>query len=289
MAPPFPSAAPTWRNDTYPAISPSRPELNSAGKVIVITGAGSGIGRETALAFASAGAAKIVLLGRKESTLVETRDALPESCEGLIHTVSVTDSHTLKKIASEVGPWDVLILNAGFLSSPAKIVDADTDDWWQSYETNVKGVVITVKAFLPTANQTKAAVFGVGAGTVTLPSAMLTGLSSYISSKLAQAKVLEFLAAENPTVFVASVHPGMIVTDIFNKSGAPASKLPMDTLKLPAHFMVWLASPEASFLSGKLVWANWDVEELKTQAENISSDLSYMTTGTIGWPYPHSG
>jgi len=49
--------------------------------------------------------------------------------------------------------------------------------------------------------------------------------------------------------------------------------------------MVWLASPEASFLSGKLVWANWDVEELKAKAEEISSNTFYMTTGSLGFPY----
>jgi NAD(P)-dependent dehydrogenase (short-subunit alcohol dehydrogenase family) len=60
---------------------------------------------------------------------------------------------------------------------------------------------------------------------------MLTGISAYISSKLAQVKLLEFLAAEHPNIFVASVHPGMIVTDIFNKSGATPDMLPMDTSK----------------------------------------------------------
>ena len=57
---------------------------------------------------------------------------------------------------------------------------------------------------------------------------MLPGLSAYISSKLAQVKMLEFLAAENPNVFVASVHPGMVETEIFRKSGAKAEQLPMD-------------------------------------------------------------
>ena len=42
-------------------------------------------------------------------------------------------------------------------------------------------------------------------------------------------KTLEFLAAENPSVFVASVHPGMIDTEIFRKSGAKAETLPMDS------------------------------------------------------------
>jgi hypothetical protein len=50
--------------------------------------------------------------------------------------------------------------------------------------------------------------------------------------------------------------------------------------------MVWLSSPEASFLNGRSVWANWDVEELKGQAEAIQSGQQ-LTSGIYGWPYPH--
>jgi hypothetical protein len=49
---------------------------------------------------------------------------------------------------------------------------------------------------------------------------------------------------------------------------------------------VWLASPEAAFLKGRLVWANWDVDELKTQTQEIVSGMN-MTSGVIGWPYPN--
>jgi hypothetical protein len=48
--------------------------------------------------------------------------------------------------------------------------------------------------------------------------------------------------------------------------------------------MVWLASPEAEFLNGKQVWANWDVDELKTQAKDIMSSLQ-LTAGVYGWPH----
>lgn len=41
--------------------------------------------------------------------------------------------------------------------------------------------------------------------------------------------------------------------------------------EFPGHFFVWLASPEAGFLKGKFVWANWDAEELLGRAEEIKS------------------
>ena len=57
-------------------------------------------------------------------------------------------------------------------------------------------------------------------------------------------------------------------------------------VQLPAHFMLWLSSPEAAFLKGRLVWANWDVDELKSQVKEIQSGQQ-STSGIIGWPYPN--
>ena len=48
--------------------------------------------------------------------------------------------------------------------------------------------------------------------------------------------------------------------------------------------MLWLSSPEAAFLRGKLVWANWDVEELKAVGSKIREG-SQMTIGVEGWPF----
>ncbi|KAJ8071470.1 hypothetical protein OCU04_001790 [Sclerotinia nivalis] len=77
MQPPFPCPTATWRNDVYPAIDATQPHLSQAGKTIIITGAGSGIGRETALTFAKAGAKHIILIGRTAATLLETQTQIP--------------------------------------------------------------------------------------------------------------------------------------------------------------------------------------------------------------------
>lgn len=55
----------------------------------------------------------------------------------------------------------------------------------------------------------------------------------------------------------------------------------LQTVGLPAAFSVWLSSPEANFLESKFVWANWDVEELKSRAEEIrgSKVLTIMLEG----------
>ncbi|KAL8896132.1 MAG: hypothetical protein Q9192_003244 [Flavoplaca navasiana] len=61
-----------------------------------------------------------------------------------------------------------------------------------------------------------------------MPPAMLGGVSAYIGSKTAQVKLLEFAAAEHPNIFVAAVHPGMVDTAMFRKSGAQPESVPMD-------------------------------------------------------------
>ena len=48
--------------------------------------------------------------------------------------------------------------------------------------------------------------------------------------------------------------------------------------------MVWLASPEAAFLKGKFVWANWDVDELKARAKEIET-TSLLTVDLAGSPF----
>jgi hypothetical protein len=54
-------------------------------------------------------------------------------------------------------------------------------------------------------------------------------------------------------------------------------------VNLPAHFLVWLASQEAKFLKGKFVWANWDVEDLKSRAKDLEGSL-LLTIGLHGVP-----
>ena len=141
MKPPFPSYTETWHNDTYDAISPRRPEVSVADKTIVIAGAGQGIGRETSVAFAVAGAAHIALLGRRANTLNETKDAVTKANPATrvsIHTASVTDEQALAKAASEIGSWDVLILNAGMQQTPANALDANMTEWWSVFEVGCK-------------------------------------------------------------------------------------------------------------------------------------------------------
>ena len=66
--------------------------------------------------------------------------------------------------------------------------------------------------------------------------------------------------------------------------GENAVVLIVSVVSLPAGFNVWLASPEARFLKGKFLWANWDVDELKARAKELE-ESSQLSIGLVGWPF----
>lgn len=95
---------------------------------------GSGIGRATAVAFARAGADKLVLIGRNEAPLVETQKSV--ECSSSVHAADVTDEKAMAEIAASTGKWDVMILAAGYVGRPASIRESSVDDWWKSFEVD---------------------------------------------------------------------------------------------------------------------------------------------------------
>ncbi|KAF2438296.1 NAD(P)-binding protein [Karstenula rhodostoma CBS 690.94] len=278
-------------NDTYPAIQPTNPKLGQDGKTVIITGAGSGVGRATAISFAQAGAKHVILVGRTEATLKETSEVIKNvasNTEISIFAVSVANESAVQNMAKEVGAWDVLILNAAHLSPPDTILKIPLKDFWTSYETNVKSVYIFAQSFIPLANP-NATFLSVNAAGAVLPAGVGAGLTGYMSSKIAQAKLTEYIAHEHPEMFVASVHPGVIQTKLLREAEPHESKLPLDTVELSAHFMLWLSSAQdRKFLSGKMLWSNWDVDELAAKAEVFAKE-GMLTMGMTGWPFAKRG
>lgn len=122
-------------------------------------------------------------------------------------------------VAKLRGTHPVLSL-AFYLLIEISIIDA--------MQTNVKGTFLTIRAFIPTANKVGASFLAVTTGTAALPPVMLPELSGYISSKLAQIKVVEYLAAENHNLFATTIHSGLVETCLFKRSGSKAENLPMD-------------------------------------------------------------
>lgn len=123
-----------------------------AGKVAVITGGSSGIGRGIALAFARAGMT-VVVTGRQEAHLTETRDEFARSGFDVdTMQVDVTDLAAMKAAADDVqarhGRIDILVNNAG-IGLTGKVTEATPDDWNWVIDVNIRGVAHGIQAFLP--------------------------------------------------------------------------------------------------------------------------------------------
>ena len=179
-------------------------------------------------------------------------------------------------IHASVETLHILVANAGYSPKLASLEDSNHEDWYNAFEVNVKGNLNLVKAFLPVASTT-ASILNVTAGATHVP--YLPGFSGYATSKLAAARIFDYLHHEHPDFFVLNFHPGLIETGIPGNPNA----LNFDDIELPANFAVWAVSPEARFLNGKFVWANWDVDELKAMATEIEGSKKF-TFGLLGWP-----
>jgi len=299
MAFPTPAFLKETHHDIYPAIDPTREELSAKGKLVVVTGGGSGIGPHIAEAFAKAGAAKIALLGRTERTLVSAKQSLEDKYTAKVFTY-VADvgqeaavNEAFRGIKS-IGPIDVLVSNAGYLPDKLDIVSTDVEQWWSAYSVNVKGSLLVTRAFLENA-ASDAVLINISTGLSHMPP--MAGFSAYSSSKLASSKFFEYVQFEKPTLCVFNLHPGIVATDMGAKALAdfPDEAKSFDTRESPpmmvpggvpaypgvaqlsAHFSVWLASHGAAFLKGKTIWANWDVDEIKANSKEFESDISFTT------------
>lgn len=111
-------------------------------KTIVITGAGSGIGRATALAFAARGD-RVVLAGRRAEALAETRALLADPALGLAVPTDVTDEAAVAQLfeatASAFGRVDVLFNNAGAFGAGGSVDLVDPAAWRHLVEVNLTG------------------------------------------------------------------------------------------------------------------------------------------------------
>lgn len=223
-----------YHTSTYEAINSSRPALSSKGKNILITGAGSGIGREIALAFAKSSADNIAILGRRVQALEETKKLIEKTYPDVqVHTYSadVTDLSALQTafstFASTIGgPIHTLIANAGMHPGVGPVASLTSASLATSLTANVVGTANTLQAFAPhvparkDATDYKAQVIHVTSGVahINFPNA-----SAYSIGKTGAAKVVEFYALENPDVFVVNYHPGIIETNMLTKASGLTS------------------------------------------------------------------
>ncbi|KAM7204739.1 oxidoreductase C663.06c-like protein 1 [Naviculisporaceae sp. PSN 640] len=290
--PPFPSPILPYHSKSYPAIDPTRPELSTKGKTVLITGGGAGIGKATALAFAQSGASHIGIIGRRANVLEEAKQEIESAYPDtkvyafpgdLVNTDSITSAVASFGKALEGKKIDILIASAGYLHDLKTFNETDASNFWYTFEANVKGSFDLLRAFAPLAAK-NAVVVNVSSAAGYFP--FLPNYMPYAASKLAAVKVFDYFAAENAELGVRVVHiqPGVIETDMGAKSAKAGVSFPFDDVNLPAHFSVWLASSEAAFLDKRFVWAHWDVDALKAKEEEIRKHPQLFTVYLNGYP-----
>ena len=109
-----------------------------------------------------------MITGRNAESLAKTETAIKEAVQSmggrhptiLKLALDVTDNSSVLKAERSVrevfGKLDILVNNAAYLGTNSKITEADTDDWWLIWTTNVRGPYLVTRAFLPLLSQSEA-------------------------------------------------------------------------------------------------------------------------------------
>jgi short-subunit dehydrogenase len=192
-------------------------------KVVVITGASSGIGRAAANAFAEKGAT-IALNARRSDALEETADECRRrGADAVAFPADVADADAIDEVAREVagryGRLDVWVNNAG-VNLFGRLDDTPPDAWHRVVETNVFGTYHGIRAALPwMREQGNGAIINVSSvlGKVSAPF-----MSSYVVSKHAVRALSECVRQElidAPGIHVCTVLPGPVDTPVFASGG----------------------------------------------------------------------
>jgi NAD(P)-dependent dehydrogenase (short-subunit alcohol dehydrogenase family) len=242
------------------------------GKVVIITGASSGIGSGTALEFAKLGA-KLVLCGRKTDQLQLVKEQCMQNGlkadEVVLVCGDISDAEVQSNIINNAmknfGQIDVLVNNAGILLLKP-VVDMTMEDFNRIFQVNLNSVIaLTLKA-LPHLTKTKGNIVNVSSGAGYTPA---VGFMAYSISKSALDTFTKTLAYEMAPkgVRVNSVLPGVTPTNLFRELNVPAdpsNELFQNCIKMHplgklcevnevAQAIIFLASNKASFTTGHLL------------------------------------
>jgi NAD(P)-dependent dehydrogenase (short-subunit alcohol dehydrogenase family) len=168
------------------------------GKVAVITGAGRGIGRTIALAFAKEGA-NLVLASRSKEALEETQAMVEDlGCKALVVPTDIRNEDSVYNLAQQTidsfGRVDVLVNNSGITGPTTPLWNISLVEWEETFAVNVTGVYLCCRAFLPAMIEKRS-------GNIIMISSMtgkrpLFGRTPYAGSKLALVGIARTLAWE---------------------------------------------------------------------------------------------
>lgn len=244
------------------------------GLVVVVTGAGTGIGREIALRMGAHGA-DVVLAGRSVARLEEVAGQLRSAGRrALVAPMDLREPESIEVTAQralrELGRVDVLVNNSGVAGPTKPLTEIDTGEWEDTFAVNVTGAFLCCKAFLPPMVAAgSGAIVVIGSITGKRP---LVNRTPYAASKLALVGLVRTLAAEvGPSgVRVNLVSPGgvegqrldAVIEQQATARGVPEAEVraefaegsPLRRLvsaRDVADTVAFLASPRAAAITGE--------------------------------------
>lgn len=250
--------------------------MQLAGKVALVTGAGSGIGKAAALIMAREGA-KIAALGRTESQLQEVVDEIKAAGgEAILVQADVSQPDQMEAAIAQIGAtWDrldIVVANAGINGVWAPLEDITPDEWDTTLEINLKGTFLSVKYALPYLKREGGSVIVVSSvnGSRMFSN---TGATAYSCSKAAQIAFTKMTALELAPfkIRVNAICPGWITTEI----GDNTFRRDLDAIRYPVEFpkgkvplthggpgsaeqcgqlILFLASDNSSHIAGTEMW-----------------------------------
>jgi NADP-dependent 3-hydroxy acid dehydrogenase YdfG len=194
---------------------------NIKDKVVIITGASSGIGEATARLLAQKGA-KVVLGARREDRLAKLVEAIKanggDAVSRVTDVVNPEDSKQLVQLAKDsFGGVDVIFLNAGLMpSSPLSALK--TDEWNQMIDVNIKGVLNGIAAVLPVFTAQKSGhiiTTSSVAGLKAYPNGAVYGATKWAVRDLMEVLRMES-ALEGTNIRTATIYPAAINTELLH-------------------------------------------------------------------------
>ena len=237
-----------------------------SGKVIVVTGATSGIGHACALAFANEGA-RVVCVGRTEEALKQVAEEIRTAgAEALTVRADLSNEREADSVIDEslsaFGGVDVLVNAAGFLTA-GTIENTSQEAWDEMMNVNVRAVFRLMQKALPSLIDRRGNIVNVSSvtGLRSFPGVLAYCVSKAAVDQLTRCAALE-LAAKG--VRVNAVNPGVVVTEIHKRGGMNAENYaaflehsktthPLGRTGRPeeiASLVLFLASDEAAWITG---------------------------------------
>ena len=239
---------------------------SNQGRVAIVTGAATGIGEATASALTDAGYGVFVvdIDDERGRIVAEQNPASTFIHSDLTSESSVGDAMTV--ISGEVDHVDVVVNNAGGFGEAKGIEDTNLDEWAEIIATNLTSVFLMTRAALPLLRRSEAGRI-INLGSLAGQTAGWQTSPPYVAAKGGVHALTRALAVELAPVGITvnTVSPSAVLTDRIRRLRddadleTTAASIPLGRYQKPeevASWIVFLASPEAGFMTGQTVSVN---------------------------------